>query len=31
LEVAPGGDQPADMEKLLAIANKYGLKIAGLE
>ena len=26
-EVAPRGDQPPDMEKLLAIAKKYGLKI----
>jgi hypothetical protein len=26
-QVAPGGNQPPDMEKLLAIANKYGLKI----
>ncbi|HYT57711.1 MAG TPA: cupin domain-containing protein [Verrucomicrobiae bacterium] len=30
-QVAPGGDQPPDMKKLLAIANKYGLKIVGSE
>jgi len=28
-QIAPRGDQPPDMEKLLAIANKYGLKILG--
>ena len=28
-QVAPRGDQPPDMEKLLAIAAKYGLKIIG--
>jgi quercetin dioxygenase-like cupin family protein len=28
-QVAPGGDQPPEMEKLLTIANKYGLKILG--
>jgi mannose-6-phosphate isomerase-like protein (cupin superfamily) len=30
-QVAPGGYQPPDMEKLLAIANRYGLKIVGPE
>jgi mannose-6-phosphate isomerase-like protein (cupin superfamily) len=28
-QIAPRGDQPADMEKLVAIAEKYGLKIVG--
>ena len=28
-QIAPRGDQPPDMEKLLAIADKYGLKIVG--
>lgn len=28
-QVAPGGDQPPDIEKLLAIANMCGLKIVG--
>jgi quercetin dioxygenase-like cupin family protein len=28
--VAPGGDQPPEMDKLLVIANKYGLKIVGV-
>jgi hypothetical protein len=26
-QIASSGNQPPDMEKLLAIANKYGLKI----
>jgi Cupin domain len=27
--LAPGGNEPPDMEKLLAIAKRYGLKIVG--
>jgi quercetin dioxygenase-like cupin family protein len=30
-QVAPRGDEPPDIEKLLAIAGKYGLKIFGAE
>ena len=28
-QIAPRGDQPPDLEKMLAIAEKYGLKIVG--
>jgi hypothetical protein len=30
-QFAARGDEPPDMEKLLAVADKYGIKIAGPE